>query len=391
MAPTSRRRRQTGEDDPPYIEPVMPPLDQPLALSPEVGRHNYSDLVRLYYRTTQAPLAVKLYKERGRNLAVVLRDHRQRPIVRADEIEWREAFDHLMACYAMLELALQAGYITTLSPSMRRDALAILEDRRVRPFYETHYPLLLPQLLRIRLAGGRAHPAHGGPRQLAALQRTIELDRRLLARPEVGAFLTLADDFLVDGFDRSDLVDAVRDPASLVDHLTRRGRRQTFLDQAVLGLLQFLHLCEGLQHVLQSVEGDAEFQSGIWHIFGYWFADRREAVIPTLRTMIRQMHRSALALPPPAALTTRGQAEELLSCIDDLASARYAKPLRDVLRSLKRTEHGATVKESKNDARKALIKAMKAEAKRTGEFQQNRKANIAVDPKGRVRPIVREE
>ena len=341
---THTRLRRTGADvdeEPPYIEPVLPSLDQAIQLSSEVSQHNYSDLVRLYYRNSQARVAVKVFKDitsrkLRRRLPVILRDHRALSITDGDEIDWREGFDHLLTCYSVLELGLQAGYITGLSAALRRDALAILQDSSVRAFYEEHYPLLLPQLLRIRLVNGRAYQAHTGPRQLVALQRTIELDRGLLAHPDVVAFLTLADDFWVEGFNRSDLLQAVSDPASLIDYLTRRGRRRTYLDQAVHGLRQFLHLCEGLRHVLRSVEGDPGFQSGLWHLFGYWFADRREAIVPTIRALVKQMQKSAAALPKAVALETPRQAQELLDCVDDLASARYAKPLRNALRSLRR-------------------------------------------------------
>lgn len=46
---------------------------------------------------------------------------------------------------------------------------------------------------------------------------------------------------------------------------------------------------------------------------------------------------------------------------------------------------------TRREQRDELIKVLKDKAKKTGEVQQDRKANIAVAPDGKVRPITREE
>jgi hypothetical protein len=322
------------DEDAPWIEPVLPKLDERLELSADIQRQNSEHLIQLYYQRTTAPAAVALYAdilsgERQAELGTILRDHRDRPIGSAEEIAWRNAFDELMTCYSVLELAMQAGYITDFGPTLRRDASQILEDRCVREFYEDHYPLLLPQLFRDRLSRRIVCQTHLGPRQLAALQRAIELERRLLQHPEVQAFLMLADDFVVEGFWRSHLLDAVSDAEKLEQHLTRRGENQTFLDRAVGGLRRFLYLCDGLQRLLLSVEGDAIFQSGLWHLFGYWFSDRREAVVPTLLRMIEQIEEWS---PPDLSddeMVDQVRMEDLRADINALASGRYGVALRE--------------------------------------------------------------
>jgi hypothetical protein len=322
------------EDESAWIEPVLPRLDGNLVLTAEAQRHNHADLIGLYYHGTEAPVAVTLFEaiaagKRPLQLKRILRDHREESITDADEMDWREAFDHLLSFYSVLELALQVGYIDAVAPAMARQALRILDDPWVRDYYERHYPLFLPQLLRQRLAGGRFYRAHRGPRQVAALQRAIELEHRLLRHPEVQVFLALADDFYLDGYGRADLLDAVENPQKLMTLLTGRGRTRSLLGEAMGGLRRFLFLCDGLHRVLQSVEGDPVFQSGIWHLFGYWFAERREEVVPCLRELLEQIDRWPALSVKGAALPASRRSSELRASIDALASGRYGEALRE--------------------------------------------------------------
>ena len=121
---------------------------------------------------------------------------------------------------------------------------------------------------------------------MAAYQRAVELESRLLRHPDVQLFLALADDFRIEWYDREDLLKLAADPEALATALTRRGKDRTVLDQAAGGLRRFLYLTDGLNQVLGMVEGDRVFQSGLWHLFGYWYAERREAVVPTLQRML---------------------------------------------------------------------------------------------------------
>src|SRR5690606_27615921 len=254
------------EEDAPWIDPVLPALDQALVLTVEAQATNLRDLMGLYYQGSAAPEAVKLFRQiaagkKKIRLERLLRDHRDDSIRDGEEIAARDAFDDLLTCCSVLELALQVGYVDGLAAGFREDVLPILEDPWVRRYYEEHYPLLLPQLFRQRLAGGRYYRAHRGPRQVAAFQRAVELESRLLGHPDVRRFLELADDFAIEGYDRSDLIRLAGDAEALAAALTRRGRQRTVLDEAVGGLRRFLYLTDGLYQVLQMVEGDRVFQS----------------------------------------------------------------------------------------------------------------------------------
>lgn len=342
-------RARDGEDAP-WIDPVFPALDERLLLSLEAQATNLRDLMGLYYQGTEAPEAVKLFRrvaagKKRVKLEVLLRDHRDDPIVDGDEIAWRDAFDDLLTCGSVLELALQVGYVDGLAAGFRDEVLPILDDPWVRRYYEEHYPLLLPQLFRQRLAGGRYYRAHRGPRQVAAFQRAVELESRLLGHPDVRRFLELADDFLVDGYDRSDLLRLAAEPEALATALTRRGRNRTVLDQAAGGLRRFLYLTDGLYQVLGMVEGDPVFQSGLWHLFGYWYAERREAVVPTLKRMVGAISAWETGEARPAAEAPHGVREgeaqsdvggaqprrerELSAAIAALASGVYGKALEE--------------------------------------------------------------
>ncbi|HSE65476.1 MAG TPA: hypothetical protein VLB12_00725, partial [Gemmatimonadales bacterium] len=287
MAEEGPRYREPDEGEPEWIEPVVPDLDTPFEISPELQQHNLRDLLQLYYDDTAAPRAIDLLDllERQtypRDLEVVLRDHRTRAITDPQEILDRAAFDDLLSCCSVLEVATQVEYVGPLEGDFRAQLTRILERREVRSYYESHYPLLLPQLFRDRLEGIGSIQVHRGPRQVAALQRILELDTRFIRNPEVQVFLALADDFQVRGYTREDLLQVVSEPAQLAERLARPPAQRDRLDDALRGLRGFLFLSDGLYRALKTLDGDSLFQSTLWHLFGYWFSERSGAVVPSV-------------------------------------------------------------------------------------------------------------
>lgn len=315
------------EDDAPWIDPVFPAIGERVAIGSALRDANWADLQRLYVANTDALRAFKCFRELAdhpKQLAHLLRSHENESVTDPDEQADRDAFDDLLAFSAILELALELRYVDP-PPEVLRDSLRqLLEHRSVRPYYERHYPLLLPQLLRQRLAGGRYYQAHQGPLQLAAFQRAVELDTRLMRHEDVIVFLSLADGFWLDGTSRHDLLALAREPRALLKALTRRKKRG-ILDHAANGLRQFLFLTDGLHRLLTTLDEDPVFQSALWHHFGYWYAERRGTVVKALQAMLA----SVAGWPTEAAtvLSSR-RSKDLTDAIEALASGRYAGPLR---------------------------------------------------------------
>jgi hypothetical protein len=322
-----------------WIEPRLPTIHDHVELA-DTQAANWVDLERLYYTETDAAKGLAVFRQlqdRPRKLDHLLRDHEVMPVIDPGEQLARDAFDDLLSFCGVLEVALELRYVDRLAAATVADLSQVLWHNSVRRYYERHYPLLLPQLLRVRLAGGRYYQAHQGPLQLAAFQRAVELDTRLMRHPEVLTFLALADGFWIEGYNRRKLVALAKRPGPLFESLTRSKKQRSVLDQAAQGLRGFLFLTDGLYRVLGSLEGDPVFQSALWHLFGYWFAERRETVVASLKEMLASIAawpadttrvRAATAdptLPEPGSRRSR----ELDAAIEALASERFARPLRE--------------------------------------------------------------
>lgn len=318
------------EDDAPWIEPVFPAVRDQVLIGPALRTANWADLQRLYVAETDALTAFKRFRrlaDKPKKLAHLLRSHEDEEVTDPDEQADRDAFDDLLAFGSVLELALQLRYVDPPPAILANTLREVLEHRAVRPYYEKHYPLLLPQLLRQRLAGGRYYQAHQGPLQLAAFQRALELDTRLMRHEDVLTFLALADGFWIDGVNRHDLRDLTRSPAALLDALTRRKKRG-ILDQAANGLRQFLFLTDGLHRLLGTLDEDPDFQSALWHLFGYWYWERRATVVKSLQAMLAAVSEWPTEATTAAAVPSR-RARELDAAIEALASGRYAGAMRE--------------------------------------------------------------
>lgn len=316
------------EADAPWIEPVFPAVRDRVVIGQALRDANWADLQRLYLEDTDALRAFTRFRQlagKPKKLAHLLRNHADESVTDPAEQADRDAFDDLLAFCAVLELALELRYVDRPHEDLLKHLRPLLGHPAVRAYYEVHYPLLLPQLLRQRLAGGRYYQAHQGPLQLAAFQRALELDTRLMRHEDVLLFLALADGFWIDGVSRHDLLALARKPDALLKALTRRKNRG-LLDHAANGLRQFLFLTDGLHRLLGTLDEDPDFQSALWHHFGYWYGERRGTVVKSLEAMLAAVAEWPTEATTAAAVPSR-RARELDAAIEALASDGYARVL----------------------------------------------------------------
>jgi signal transduction histidine kinase len=375
MAEQGQGYPEPEESEAEWIEPVVPDLDTPFEVSPELQHHNLQDLLQLYYADTDAPRAIELFDslERQtypRDLEVVLRDHRTSKITDPQEIIDRAALDDLLTCYSVLEVATQVDYVGPLDGEFRAQATRILERKEVRPYYEFHYPLLLPQLFRARLEGIGSVGVHRGPRQVAALQRILELDTRFIRNPEVQVFLALADDFQIRGNTREHLFQVVSEPAQLAERLARPREQRDILDDALRGLRGFLFLSDGLYRTLRTLDGDSLFQSTLWHLFGYWFSERSGAVVPSVLHILDRFD-AWDADPGDQAeqdftVPARAGTEAIRTAITALASPRYARPLEQEADRILKVVSTGVAEFDPSDMIRDLVRSLEERAQRQG-------------------------
>jgi predicted TIM-barrel fold metal-dependent hydrolase len=270
----------------------------PSHVGADLGAANFADLEDLYFRETGAPTAIAEFNRirngtSQRELSVLLRDHTCRDITSTAEVQLRDAFDDLIACYGIMEIACTLGYVGELPEPFVRTARRVLDDGDVRAYYEVHYPLLLPQLFRRRVAGERTFVLPADAVDLPALMRFFDLSAAVESSIETEHFLGMLDGYVYGNeeteYGLGDLFAVLRRPDVLARRLARSERQRNALDLAVLGFRRYLRFCRGLDELLAGLAHSPVQQSLLWHHHAYWFECVRDEAGEHLHHALRQL------------------------------------------------------------------------------------------------------
>lgn len=257
-------------------------------LDPETG----IQIVKRYeldYRLHKAQIMV-----RRKNLERLLRSHLERSIG-ASEVPDRENLDQALAGLSMLYIA---GFdspaslrILGLSPSLVRE---ILENPWVRRYHEMLYPYAPPSLFRAALAHdsgdyqadlNRERRADGW---VAAFRQFLIIDATFNAKGPLEYFLSILDDYIVDGHHLDTLKRAFTDEDRM-ERLVRDEAGRLIIE----GIDDFFEFSEDLALFLESCEDYPLFRSLVWLNYGYWYGaggERMRDVAGWVRDLLeRQM------------------------------------------------------------------------------------------------------
>lgn len=214
-------------------------------------------------------------------LSDLLRHHGER-VVTGAQIDQRDQVDDLLTYYSIRELAHLTGYLPlVLDESMQR-AREVLARPAVRRFHERHYRLLLPSVLRSRLAGEFSWASaptgfvDGVVEEMLVLTTENERDRALQR------FLWFLDDGWEGDISLADTIEvAMHDPVELARRLSSRQKGAGDAE-GVVGFSRFLR--GALMH-MQLLDGvhDPVTRSALWHVNGYWYSILRARLLPVVR------------------------------------------------------------------------------------------------------------
>lgn len=229
---------------------------------------NLAQLTRRFLDGTAAAEGARLVDATPeKELALVLQSHwLRRP--RQRNISRRDAVDHLIEYYSLLEVASIAGCVPRPMPEdVRHIALKRLTRPAVVRYYTRYYPLLLPQLFVRRLRGRDAVESTDSYPEFVRFLHVNELR----AGEAVELFLWFLDGRTLDGYALEDVLQVFANGERLVRVLTNRREKQNARDFGVRGLLFFLQFCRELDGLLRSCDEKPALQSAFWHYHGYWF------------------------------------------------------------------------------------------------------------------------
>ncbi len=201
----------------------------------------------------------------------LLRFHSE-PVLDPKEIAYRDTTDELLAFYSRVAVASLVRLVPDpLPPKFAEMALRDLAMPELASYYEQHYPLLLPQLLRRRLEDTEFRPADEDAASAWTLYaQFLDVNSSIESDASVEAFLWFLDDGFTEGFGLEDLLKTIEQPRQFFRRMSR-VEPEDALDLALRGFGEFMIFCMELDALLVRTARWPLLQSGMWHHHGYWF------------------------------------------------------------------------------------------------------------------------
>lgn len=205
------------------------------------------------------------------DLKRLLRHHDDDEVIKQKEIDARDSFDRLLEFISCLEVAAIVDLIPAPLPaSILTDAELALTNPDVRRYYREHYPLLLPDMLLVRIAGeepaGPSDPT-GTPLFMEFLHVSDLLNRD----DDVQTLLWFLEDGSYGRQSWKNVIRTLSNPKKFLEALQTPARDRDAVESGVAGLRKFLVFCVELDELLKQASEHAYLQSSFWHYHAYWF------------------------------------------------------------------------------------------------------------------------
>jgi hypothetical protein len=255
-----------------------------VALPPDVRSANWEFLLRqLTLGEDHAEVTEKIREAAPQELKELLRHHRDGIFSLPSDIAFRARLDRWLARAGMIYLSWLCGYTTVPRGDADRDLLLpVLANPAVRDYYEIHYPVALPWLLRLHLERNLELSSGDTPEGAAAFERFSVLYERFQSDPDLAQFLDFLDGFSYGGdaarVDIRAVVECFGIPDRVALAFAKMSDQVTPLDRGIIGLVRFLAHSEDLDQLLLLCRGLPVIQSGLWFFYAYWFREFRTDV-----------------------------------------------------------------------------------------------------------------
>lgn len=253
------------------------------------------------------------------------------------ELDERDQVDSFLGVCGQLTVATVAGFV----PREWNGEIAtrignILKKPPVRTFYEDHYPLLLPTLLRQACSEGRLLPFENEEASWGAFQWFWRFTTRFLGDDDLWWFLSLLDDFCYDELNITTFADFVKDPQRALAGIHKPPEKRSTAETCAIGMIRFLEFTREFGDALTQMEATPLTRSAIWYHYAYWyreFDDVNEHANKFLDAMLAWMD------SPDAGAQSREDAKLSVArtreALTELTGSRYAPALLKALKQKK--------------------------------------------------------
>lgn len=281
---------------------------------------------------------IALDRSNPRLLARKLRSHLLEHIDSDGDVEYRNDLDNLLSFYGYLEIGLATQVLRDLKLEVFDTARRVLRIEAVRRYYETFYPVALAGALRLRLDG---RPVLAPRSETEVFSELITLHYQLL-NEDVEIYLTLLDDFIVDGIDFDTLLESVGKPREFAQRMLDPEQEDDVLASGTRGLVRFLQFSQSFDNLLNR-QTDPDLQSAMWHVHSYWYELMGGLIYGALSSLVEQFREWIPSKPSKGV--ARGDLkraseslDESLSSLRRLTSATYRHRFESAYSALREQE-----------------------------------------------------
>lgn len=312
-----------------------------------IRQSNLAQLESRYFCSHAAESGGSLIdRNAARRLRTLLRSHLLEPISEA-EADSRDNVDALLSYYSLLEIGALAGCLPDPLPkNLAEAAHHRLSQPSVRRYYESFYPLVLPQLFRRRTAG---EPSPDGSTIDSHHFMTFLQISELASGEPVDSFLWFLDEGQSEDsngtwWSLADFLQTISDKRSLVRHMTRPSKKWGPLERSLHGFVRFLNFMRTFDSFLQSCPRPL-LRSAFWHHHAYWFEQLGGQVGGVISVAIEQYRswvgKSASPREQELIQYTNKDMDEAQWALRRLTSGLYRAPLDEL--ALETAQHAPSL------------------------------------------------
>ena len=300
-------------------------------------QQNLESLWRGVLNREEIKAALAILEDRSeKQLRKLLRHHSEAEVT-GKEIDERDHVDSFLGICGQLTVATIAGFV----PREWNGEIAtrignILQKPPVRAYYEDHYPILLPCLLRQACTESRLLPTENEDASWGAFQWFWRFSTRFLGDDDLWWFLSLLDGFWYNGLNITTFADFVKDPQRALAGVHKPPEKRSTPETCAIGMIRFLEFTREFGDALTQMEATPLTRSAIWFHYAYWYREFDDVHTHTNRFLAAML---AWMDSPDAGAQSRRDAEASVArtkqALTELTGSRYAPALLKALKQKK--------------------------------------------------------
>jgi hypothetical protein len=303
----------------------------------DLSEINYRNLKRQFFDLSGAKAAARRIESatiarKARDLKFLLRHHDEEEEGIADGETWkRDEVDELMHFYSVMEIAALLNVIPDPLPEgLLKIAVRHLRQPAVNNYFVSNYPLVLPQLFLLRVAGYASLKANADDTTFPLFVQLLQLDSMIHGGDEnVDTLLWFLDGGSIEDYDIDDTIEALKHPQTFFRILNTPPDEMTARDSSVHGLVTFLDFCRELDAFLTTPSMPPLLRYETWHLYGYWFGNLSAVVGSHMNSVIERVANWKAVSGPNNRKDKKEAVKELQNAIERLVSGEHGRlPIR---------------------------------------------------------------